>query len=45
MNDLSYYTSRNNRWVNNTYNGGPATPFYWQNGARTPAQWSSYGQR
>ena len=45
VNDLTYYTSRNNRWVNNTYNGGTATPFYWQNAARTPAQWAGYGQR
>jgi parallel beta-helix repeat protein len=39
------FTSRNNRWVHNTYylgtNGGP---FEWSNGTRSAAQWRGYGE-
>jgi parallel beta-helix repeat protein len=38
------YTSRNNRFVHNTYDIGSASrQFRWMNGDRTPAEWRSYG--
>ena len=42
--DTSYFTSRNNRWANNTYFiGGNPWPFAWMNGIRTASQWQSFG--
>jgi len=39
------FTSRNNRWVNNTYYlGTNPRPFAWMNGYRTAAAWQGYGQ-
>jgi len=39
------FTSRNNRWVHNTYYlGTNATPYEFYNGGRTAAQWRGYGQ-
>jgi hypothetical protein len=38
------YTSRNNRYVHNTYDlGAQAGPFRWMDADRTPSQWRSYG--
>jgi hypothetical protein len=38
------FTSRNNRFVANTYYlGTNPYPFAWQFGVRTEAQWKSYG--
>ena len=43
--DTAIFTSRNNRWVGNTYyTGTNARPFAWMNGWRTPAEWRAYGQ-
>ncbi len=43
--DLSYYTSKNNRFVHNTYTlGSNPKPFWWANGPRTPQEWRAYGQ-
>ena len=43
--DLATFTSRNNRWVNNTYYlGTNPRPFAWMNGFRTAAEWRAYGQ-
>jgi hypothetical protein len=44
--DTSFYTSRNNRFVHNTYDlrGSPVTPFYWMLGGRTDTAWKAYGQ-
>lgn len=48
VNDLGgtvTFASRNNRWVKNTYFiGGNPTPFAWQNGSHTSAEWRAYGQ-
>lgn len=45
VNDNSYYTSRNNRFVNNTYYMGTTNMrFWWMNGARSDTQWKGYGQ-
>jgi parallel beta-helix repeat protein len=43
--DNAIFTSRNNRWVHNTYylSGNPR-PFTWSNSTLTPAQWQSAGQ-
>ena len=39
------FTSRNNRWVNNTYYVGTnARPFAWMNGVRTATEWRAYNQ-
>jgi len=39
------FTSRNNRWVHNTYYlGTNAAPFEFSNGTRSAAQWRGYGQ-
>lgn len=39
------FTSRNNRWVNNTYTiGSNPGPFAWMNGYRTCTAWKGYGQ-
>jgi len=39
------FTSRNNRFVGNTYYISPNTyPFAWQFGVRTAAQWKAYGE-
>ena len=43
--DVSYYRSRNNRFVRNTYYlGTNAQYFWWEGGPRTEAQWKAYGQ-
>jgi parallel beta-helix repeat protein len=43
--DNAVFTSRNNRWVHNTYYlGSNATPYEFSNGGRTAAQWRGYGQ-
>ena len=45
VNDNSYYTSRNNRFVNNTYYMGATNMrFWWMNGARSDTQWKGYNQ-
>jgi len=45
VNDNSYYTSRNNRFVHNTYYMGSTNMrFWWMNAARSDAQWKSYGE-
>jgi len=42
--DLSYFTSRNNRFDRNTYRlGTSARPFAWMNGFRTDVDWRAYG--
>lgn len=43
--DTSYFTSRNNRFLANTYTltGAPALPFTWNNQELTLAQWQAYG--
>jgi parallel beta-helix repeat protein len=39
------FSSRNNRFTNNTYYLGPnPTPFAWRFGVRTEAEWKAYGQ-
>jgi parallel beta-helix repeat protein len=41
----SVFTSRNNRFANNTYTlGSRKTTFQWLNAARTVPQWKGYGQ-
>lgn len=43
--DLATFTSRNNRFVRNTYYlGSNPRPFAWMNGYRTAAEWRGYGQ-
>ena len=43
--DTATFTSRNNRWVRNTYyTGTNARAFAWMNGFRTAAEWRAYGQ-
>jgi parallel beta-helix repeat protein len=43
--DNAIFTSRNNRWVQNTYNlGTNGTPYEWYNGGRNAAQWRGYSQ-
>jgi parallel beta-helix repeat protein len=43
--DTAIFTSRNNRWVRNTYYlGTNARPFAWMGGWRTAAEWRAYGQ-
>jgi parallel beta-helix repeat protein len=43
--DNSYYTSKNNRFVNNNYILGTAPKYFtWQNQQLTEAQWQAYGQ-
>jgi parallel beta-helix repeat protein len=43
--NTALFTSRNNRFVNNTYFIAPNPyPFAWQFGVRTAAQWKAYGQ-
>jgi parallel beta-helix repeat protein len=38
------YTSRNNRFVSNTYDmGADAKPFTWMSGRRTKSEWQKYG--
>jgi parallel beta-helix repeat protein len=45
VSDTSLFTSRNNRWVNNTYYlGTNPRPFAWMNGWHTAAEWRAYGQ-
>jgi len=42
--DTSIFTSRNNRFVNNTYYmGSNPRPFAWMNGTRTEFDWRGYG--
>jgi hypothetical protein len=43
--DPSYFTSRNNRWLRNTYKLGPnSTYFAWIGRSMTEAQWRQYGE-
>jgi hypothetical protein len=43
--DTSIFTTRNNRFVHNTYHlGTQSTYFAWMNGWLTAAQWVAYGQ-
>jgi len=43
--DNSYYTSRNNRFVKNSYTlSGTAYYFHWWGSPRSDAQWRSYGE-
>jgi parallel beta-helix repeat protein len=43
--NTAIFTSRNNRYVGNTYNlGQNLHPFAWEFGVRTEAEWKSYGQ-
>ena len=43
--DNSYYTSKNNRFVHNTYYlNGMAKPFYWMNNTQSVSGWKNYGQ-
>jgi parallel beta-helix repeat protein len=43
--NTAIFTSRNNRYVGNTYYlGGNPNPFAWEFGVRTEAQWKAYGQ-
>ena len=43
--DNSYYSSRNNRFVKNSYAlSGTALYFHWWGSARTDKQWRGYGQ-
>jgi parallel beta-helix repeat protein len=45
VNDNSYYTSRNNRFVHNTYYMGSTNMrFWWMNATRSDTQWKGYGQ-
>jgi hypothetical protein len=42
--DLSYFTSKNNRFDRNTYHLGTSVkPFAWMNGFLTDVEWKSYG--
>ncbi|MBT8203170.1 MAG: right-handed parallel beta-helix repeat-containing protein [Acidimicrobiia bacterium] len=43
--DNSIFTSRNNRFVNNTYTVPAGARFFeWNNGSRTLAEWNGFGQ-
>jgi Right handed beta helix region len=45
--DQSYYTNKDNHWVNNTYTLGNTTDglhFYWANAEISSNAWRSYGQ-
>jgi nitrous oxidase accessory protein NosD len=44
--DTSFYTSRNNRFVHNTYDlrGVAAAPFFWSLASQTETAWKAYGQ-
>jgi parallel beta-helix repeat protein len=42
--DNTYFTSRNNRWANNTYYLGAGARFEWLNGTISDVQWRGYGQ-
>ena len=43
--DNSVFTSRNNRFVNNTYTlSGGGKFFEWNNGARSLQEWNAFGQ-
>jgi len=44
--DQTYFTSRNNRFVHNTYHLPNQTGYWftWMDGARTKANWLAYGQ-
>jgi parallel beta-helix repeat protein len=43
--DNAIFTSRNNRWIRNTYFlGTNARPYEFNNGPRTAAEWRGYGQ-
>jgi parallel beta-helix repeat protein len=43
--DLSYFTSKNNRFVHNTYYLGSAGNYFaWMNGQMTESQWQEFGQ-
>jgi parallel beta helix pectate lyase-like protein len=45
MGDNSYYTSKNNKFVKNTYYlSGTAMYFHWLGSPRTDSQWRGYGQ-
>jgi parallel beta-helix repeat protein len=45
VSDNSYYTSRNNRFVKNTYYlSGTAMYFSWYGAPRTDSQWRGYGE-
>jgi len=45
VNDNSYYTSRNNRFVHNTYYMGSTNlRFWWMNASITDTQWRNYGE-
>jgi len=42
--NTAVFTSRNNRFVGNTYYiGTNPRPFAWQFGARTESEWKAYG--
>lgn len=42
--DTTYFSTRNNRFANNTYfvSGAVSRPFEWRNGTKTVAEWSSF---
>jgi hypothetical protein len=43
--DVSYFSSRNNRWVHNTYKlGRNASYFAWIGGSLTETQWRQHGE-
>lgn len=43
--DLSYFSTHNNRFVNNKYTLGTATKYFaWMNGQRTESEWQAYGE-
>jgi len=45
VNNDGYYTSKGNRFQNNSYHlNGLSTPFYWNDYQRSSSQWKSYGQ-
>jgi hypothetical protein len=44
INDKSFFTNKNNRFTNNTYQlGSSQYPFQWMDGERTLAEWLNYG--
>jgi len=44
VNNNAYYTSKNNRFLHNTYYmGGNTMRFWWMNAAKSNTQWKSYG--
>ena len=44
VNNNAYYTSKNNRFVHNTYYmGGNTMRFWWMNATKSNTQWKSYG--